>query len=939
MTAFMKLKLFLFCFLGLAAGSCTTPFSTSSELAHIQYTFHASVSSISQNGDILFIGLENGDLIVKDKDEQRCYSVGNNRIYDVYAYRPDSLFIGIRDEGLKLVSLRNGKCQIIQRYTIKGKDNHYAVYHITADRANRLLYLASSNGCYKLNLQNSPAIEELSPFLLNSTSHSGINKILLYKDILYVAADSGLYAYRPNQTQEFLSGRRIHNLILRQDTLYALTENAILKKCIQTDSLWKVKSQKYYAYEKSNDAEWHLAKDYLLYKKGQQSCIHPLPGGISVKGKQISLMTRDYFYVAYREELIAFPKHQNLSGKVGNVIAVTPKMENEDNVYFITSDLRLHKYSFSSTTYQSKAWGKIKNLRLENDIVRFVQAGKELFYLATDKSLYKIKNRKARLIKKFGKDENNDFRSLLYTPAGKLYVGTRRDLSFINTQKEEDTLIPIPVKINGVLENKDLYVTDLLENKDTLYFTTLNKGLFKKAPQAKEFYRISTVEKQGSAQGLMVHLDNLMVQTSQGIYLLDKDSLLSLEIPEFRYVRSIQGNPQAKDCLILYYHGLLSSPIHVDSRHPHQNFISFKDIPFHKTRVALSAEKIILGSRFGLFEYKNNSTLKPIAIEKETDYRFWGSVLLFIGSIFLIIAIYTLVIFQKNQKNRREQLRGFLHYLETLSPCIQEQVRREKQADLLRKTKGLSQELEAYLEAAKKIKISHLAYWKEKLNQLKQEVDKAVLKVKEQIEVYLSQAQSRLENIEKYPNILDGTDMTKYTEIVEKKNKIKTGNDYYTLAYTESLLDDIKELETICRERIQNESALKTTLSLPEIEAEIQQMEEMVAKNYKSSQIKKYCRDFIDKKCPELKKIFPFFGREKGDNKDRFYVAVLFFIPEIDSQKIVEALGLSGDKETAYINKTKYSIRETVKKICKEHPEIKENPLVYLFCERLKINR
>lgn len=134
MTAFMKLKLFLFCFLGLAAGSCTTPFSTSSELAHIQYTFHASVSSISQNGDILFIGLENGDLIVKDKDEQRCYSVGNNRIYDVYAYRPDSLFIGIRDEGLKLVSLRNGKCQIIQRYTIKGKDNHYAVYHITADR-------------------------------------------------------------------------------------------------------------------------------------------------------------------------------------------------------------------------------------------------------------------------------------------------------------------------------------------------------------------------------------------------------------------------------------------------------------------------------------------------------------------------------------------------------------------------------------------------------------------------------------------------------------------------------------------------------------------------------------------------------------------------------------------------------------------------------------
>lgn len=185
-------------------------------------------------------------------------------------------------------------------------------------------------------------------------------------------------------------------------------------------------------------------KIIYFIKKDNKAVFTPSQEVLAVKGKQISLMTRDYFYVAYREELIAFPKHQNLSGKVGNVIAVTPKMENEDNVYFITSDLRLHKYSFSSTTYQSKAWGKIKNLRLENDIVRFVQAGKELFYLATDKSLYKIKNRKARLIKKFGKDENNDFRSLLYTPAGKLYVGTLAGFKFYQHSKRGGYVDPYP---------------------------------------------------------------------------------------------------------------------------------------------------------------------------------------------------------------------------------------------------------------------------------------------------------------------------------------------------------------------------------------------------------------------------------------------------------------------------------------------------------------
>ena len=932
----MNLKIFFLVFFGL--GACTSPFSKPNELTHIKYTFNASISSINQGKDVLYIGLENGDLIIKDKDEQKRFSAGNNRIYDVFAYRPDSLFIGIRDEGLKLITFRNGQYQISQEYTIKGKDHHYAVYHITADRSGQILYLASSNGCYRLNLQNSPAPGELTPFLLNSSSHSGINKIIRYKDTLYIAADSGFYAYSQHQTKELLKGKRIHNLSLAQDTIYALTENAIVKKSLYHYPLVKISSPKYYACEKSEDTEWFLAKDYLIYQKGNQYCKYLLPGGISIKGKQISLMTRDYFYVAYREELVAFPKHQNLSGKVASVIAVTPKKNDGDLIYFLTSDLRLHSYSFSSSSYQSKALGKIKNLQLENDIIKFIQTGKDIFYLATDKSLYKIKNREALLVKRFGDKENNDFRSLLYTTGKKLYVGTRRDLSFIRTEEEGDSLHPIPILIKGTLENKDLYVTDMLEDKDhTIYFTTLNKGLFKKGPEDTVFSKISVVEKRGSALGLMSHLGKLTILTSQGIYRLNGDSLSYLPVPDERYVRSIQCDPDASDCLVLYYHGLLSGPINAADRNPDLDIVSFKDIPFDKTRIALSPQKTILGSRFGLFEYKDNHSLKPIAIEEETDFRFLGSLLFFIISLFFIITIYTWIIYLKNQKNRKEQLIEYLNYLEMLPNRIQEQVRIEKQEDLLRKTKNVHHELKQYLASNKSIKISALLQWKEKLNQLKGEMDKAVLKVKEQIEIYLQQAQSRLENLKDYPHIAEETEIAKYSDTLEKKNKIKAGSKYYTLTYAESLLDDITALENIYRDRIQNENLQKTTLPLPEIEASIHELEEMIRRNYKSSQIKIYCKDFIDKKCPELKKIFPFFGREKGDNKDRFYVAVLLFLPEIETSKIVKALELSGDKVNTYINKTKYSIRETVKKICTAHPEIRENPLVQLFCERIKI--
>lgn len=112
-------------------------------------TFDAPISCISRStadADKLYIGQEDGCIIEKVNNNCQTYSINSNRrIYDILEYSEDSLFVGTRDAGLKLLAKSS---QQTQTYYIKNKRMNYSVYSMTLDDDKQCLYVGTSNGLF-----------------------------------------------------------------------------------------------------------------------------------------------------------------------------------------------------------------------------------------------------------------------------------------------------------------------------------------------------------------------------------------------------------------------------------------------------------------------------------------------------------------------------------------------------------------------------------------------------------------------------------------------------------------------------------------------------------------------------------------------------------------------------------------------------------------------
>ena len=145
-------------------------------------TFDAPISCISRStadADKLYIGQEDGCIIEKVNNNCQTYSINSNRrIYDILEYSEDSLFVGTRDAGLKLLAKSS---QQTQTYYIKNKRMNYSVYSMTLDDDKQCLYVGTSNGLFRLNLKDGSTSHELTPIQLGKCSKNcGVNMLLLW---------------------------------------------------------------------------------------------------------------------------------------------------------------------------------------------------------------------------------------------------------------------------------------------------------------------------------------------------------------------------------------------------------------------------------------------------------------------------------------------------------------------------------------------------------------------------------------------------------------------------------------------------------------------------------------------------------------------------------------------------------------------------------------
>ena len=199
-------------------------------------TFDAPISCISRStadADKLYIGQEDGCIIEKVNNNCQTYSINSNRrIYDILEYSEDSLFVGTRDAGLKLLAKSSRQTQT---YYIKNKRMNYSVYSMALDDDKQYLYVGTSNG--------------------------------LKEKKLYVASEQGLFVVR-NLEKEFIRpviDSLVTNVSVYNDTVYALLENSVFK--ISPDGKKTlVRKGRCYLYAQGPDKdEWFISANSILY--------------------------------------------------------------------------------------------------------------------------------------------------------------------------------------------------------------------------------------------------------------------------------------------------------------------------------------------------------------------------------------------------------------------------------------------------------------------------------------------------------------------------------------------------------------------------------------------------------------------------------------------------------------------------------------------------
>lgn len=655
------------------------------DLIRTENSFSANISCItkSQKQGTLYVGLENGELVIKDlhSDEQTVLHVGNNRIYDVieYNHEKDSLLlVGTRDEGLKIFRRKNqvySQTPVRENILLKGnekKGTNYAIYDMKFVSPNRF-FLGTSNGYYTLSLDS---IEKGHTDWYAGQRFSGnyfpVTNILSHGTTFYIAADSTLLvADFPHQSIKKLMSfhHPILHLFHQDSMLYVCLKDTFIQKInLQTHQLAGVIPVKggVHAYVRdAQDHAWLISKYAITYvKNGDVPVKQKIPQGISLNGKKMVCVDDHFVLVACQNQLISFSTHQNTIGKS---VSVASLCRDSNTFYFLTEDNRLHQYTNGKTAET----GRIKNLDISQNIVGSCAKG-NTYWLATHKNLFEIDIQKKSITHTLSlKEHLNEIRCIFFDGENdKLYVGTRYDLKYINTSIANDTF---HVKIPG----HDFYVTAICRyNRDSLCVGTLNKGLYRISENAgpeEADTLLHPNHSYGGIKSLAMDGSLLCVHTTSGIYMYQGIDLMEAH-------NKIKINPKQiqsvlcenNNYFIIGYHGFAYTNTHARVCHN----LSYTDIPFNQASVVMDKDLLkngqsvlIAGSRSGLFRCEGDKDPLSISIDIQKENKLFYWIIKNIATLLLAIILICIVVIIKS-KNLYTERRAKKIGLDPISDLI-----------------------------------------------------------------------------------------------------------------------------------------------------------------------------------------------------------------------------------------------------------------------------
>jgi hypothetical protein len=854
-------------------------------------------------------------------------NAGDNRIYDIYVDNDTTLWVSLRNEGVKRIS--NGA--VTQKYYISNPldvtkpTSSFAAYNIKVNGDS--LYFATSSGIYTLN-KNEREKDSLLNLYYRAKSHPhyhfGINQLFINERNIYAAtSDSGLVVLsknNPENTKRLTGGEVLHFCGYGDSILYASSGNSIYKintkQPLELLEAVPIKNEDYTVFAYIVDSagekqrEWTLTSTEVKYTDENGNASLQLSDRLSSSYKNYVHRGANFIRVACYNKLYTFPLRQNLKGESNNVIAACA---NENGLcYFITLDNKL--YSVEKNENQAKHVGNL-NVTLGEKPVRF-HAGEKYLWLITNNLLYKINPANARTAIEIGisgskakkkiNTQKIDFRSIR-EDENCLYIGTRNHLLRVNPDNFE--IDSIPTCKNTKVDFSDLYISDISGN----YFASMKHGIFElNAKDSLE--KIAGSDSIGEIRRFVKSTkDDSYIHTSKGVYRLEENSFDPKNIRP-KSILTVYDRPDG--FYIIGHKGIMT----VEKKNDAFAVVNRNmDMSVNEAAIAEVANKkfLFVGTQTGLYRYGEHNDITPIEIPSP-DYTPVYVALFMAG----IIAVSVIVILIYSYQKRRIK-----NKLKRCSEKITKNIKRKTEDRLTAK----KDELESRLKSVNLFEIQRL---KKEVDDFEDCIEENLLKRIEIIDAIKKLINRKIEEINKILTGDSDSSQDEWNNILLENSKIKNGDrDRNSIDYSFNLFDRILEFEesylnksmitqTMTDLQKKDFDELKNMFITKEVykgrEKEQETGKKREREEERRNRIKLVCEKLLDKYREELS------GLRLKNNTKKSYVALLLISGKYDNADIEETMNFSR------VGDDRYNIHENLKQ------QINKNALLAQLFENTK---
>ena len=496
----------------------------------------ASISQDTYNKNIYYIGTEDGIIHIfnaKQRSTQRV-STDFDRIYRVVRDSAGIYWVGTRNMGLYRCELEGDKLSPLKQLgrfgiTAKNKRYKYSAYDILPTVNG--IFVATSHGLLKVpnkSAANDSTLEIIAPtkYKVNPEALSPfvVNNLWQDSKYIYAASDAGVIRVEPKTetTKTFLSHLKIHNIVLRDNLIYAFSGDSLIvidkdgNRSPGKDIKLVHPAQRYYYDEYQNvnyfigDNSIQIVEDKTI---NDPSSIKSAKLDHTIRTKCHNIIANDPAHsrslLVTTNALIMVGHHQNAFNTAGNVTHIC---ESEGKVYMLIGK-NLYLLNNSDTKAE-----RIKKLDTSGDIHFMEVLGKTLYYVDESSNIYKAPlfesylantlfswDKKIeqlpvhkRIVTSIGKDENS------------VYVGVRDGFRNIGNLEEDITLLGKDEKDSITVP----YVTRIYHSANGYAaLATLNEGVF--IGKDNKFKRIADSDTMLMIRDLIIAKDTFILTNRQ----------------------------------------------------------------------------------------------------------------------------------------------------------------------------------------------------------------------------------------------------------------------------------------------------------------------------------------------------------------------------------------------------------------------------------------